>query len=179
MDLRNHCLLAMPHQTGYFASAMIVLCEHDENGALGFVVNQPMTLNLAKIMDEVGLAPHPDDDPTRVYSGGPVETGRGFVLSQHAFGQATQPFAELYVSGHSSDLAEARELLHNHQALFVLGYAGWDAGQLDQEMADNAWLSLPYDPKWLFQTPCAQRYDRALAQLGIQRHQLSHAAGRS
>ena len=179
MDLRKHCLLAMPHQTGFFQDTLIVMCEHDAQGALGFVVNKPIDLNLAKIMAEVDLPEHADDELTRVYSGGPVETERGFVLSREAIGQSTAPFDGLHVTGHSGDLIDARRALHASQALFVLGYAGWDAGQLDQEMADNAWLSVPYDPDFLFKTPSAARYERALTPLGIQRHQLSQFAGRA
>lgn len=177
MNLRQHLLIAMPHQEGFFQDTVIVVCEHDDQGALGFVVNKPVTANLSTVLQEVDLASDEDDEVTRVYAGGPVDTERGFVLSRAPIGQCTTPFDELYVTGHASDLLEARTALHQSEALFVLGYAGWSAGQLDQEMADNAWLSLPYRADILFKTPSAARYDRALAPLGIARHQLSQFSG--
>lgn len=179
MNLRNQCLLAMPHQEGFFQDTVIVVCEHDEKGALGFVINKPLTVNLAKVMQEVDLPEQEDDELTRVYSGGPVETERGFVLSAEPIGQSTSPFEGLHVTGHASDLPQARRALHSGQALFLLGYAGWSEGQLDQEMADNAWLSLPYNPDLLFATPSAARFDRALAPLGIAKYQLSQFSGQA
>lgn len=179
MNLRQHLLIAMPHQGGFFQDTVIVVCEHDEQGALGFVINKPLTTNLSAVLDEVDLDSDSADEVTRVYSGGPVDTERGFVLAQDPIGQSTTPFEGLHITGHASDLPAARSTLHRHEALFVLGYAGWDGGQLDQEMLDNAWLSLPYQPDLLFKTPSAARYERALAPLGIARHQLSQFSGQA
>ena len=179
MNLRQHLLLAMPHQEGFFENAVVVLCEHDEAGALGFVVNKPIKTDLAHILKEVQQDFDEDDEQTSIYAGGPVETERGFVLSPTPIGQSTSPFEHLHITGHASDLTQARDALHRGNALFVLGYAGWSAGQLDQEMADNAWLSLPYDQSLLFDTPSHKRFDQALAPMGISRHQLSQFSGQA
>jgi len=179
--LKHHFLIAMPHMADpNFAQALIYLIEHGPQGAMGLVINRPSGLTLADVLEQlrpeepIALACH----EFTVYSGGPVQSDRGFVLhpSQEQF-QATLALGELGMST-SQDVLFAIADGHGPQQHFIaLGYAGWDAGQLEAELADNAWLSCPADPHILFELPAEQRLQAAAASLGIDLRLLSSQVG--
>lgn len=180
-SLRHHFLLAMPSLSeGIFAHSLTYLCDHGPEGAMGIVVNRPLDLTLGEIFEHLDL----DGDSQRggepVLAGGPVQTERGFVLHTPTLEQweATLPLTETLALTTSRDILDA--LAQNRgprQALVALGYAGWSAGQLEEELAANAWLTLPADNSLIFDVPFAERLDVAASRLGIDLHLMAPGAG--
>ncbi|TVP88031.1 MAG: YqgE/AlgH family protein [Pseudomonadaceae bacterium] len=180
--LKHHFLLAMPHMADEnFAHTLIYLCEHNADGAMGLIINQPSELNLAEVISQ--LAPEQQALPAAlftqsVFSGGPVETERGFVLHDDPRPwDATADLGELRLTTSRDILLAMAEGDGPEHTLIALGYAGWDAGQLDQELVDNVWLSCPADQHILFDLPPAQRLQAAARSLGIDLGQLSSQSG--
>ncbi|WP_375138947.1 YqgE/AlgH family protein [Azohydromonas caseinilytica] len=183
IDLTNQFLIAMPGMTDdNFAGAVVYLCEHSDKGALGLMINKPTDITLQNLFEKVDLRlDRADliDEP--VYFGGPVQTERGFVLHETQPGNAYS--STLAMPGGlgmttSKDVLEA--LSHGagpRRVLVTLGYSGWGAGQLEEEIARNGWLNVQADPDIIFDTPPEQRYARALALLGIDPRMLSGEAG--
>ncbi len=185
IDLTNQFLIAMPGMADEtFAGAVVYLCEHNEKGALGLVINKPIDIKLRKLFEKVELQLGLDalgDEP--VYFGGPVQTERGFVLHEK-IGEGTLPYnSTLSVPGGlamttSKDVLEAMAGGGGpRKVLITLGYSGWQAGQLEDEIGRNGWLTVQADPKVIFDTPIDQRYDRAVGLLGIDPRMLSQEAG--
>jgi putative transcriptional regulator len=179
--LKHHFLIAMPHMADpNFAQTVTYLVEHNEQGAMGLVINRPNGLNLADVLEQL----RPDEPPPAlcqslpIFAGGPVQTDRGFVLhpSGHNF-QATLELGELALSTSQDALFAIADGKGPAKHLITLGYAGWDAGQLETELADNAWLTCPADTAILFDTPAEQRLGAAAARLGINLSLLTAQAG--
>ena len=179
--LKHHFLIAMPHMADpNFAQTVTYLVEHNEQGAMGPVINRPNGLNLADVLEQL----RPDEPPPAlcqslpIFAGGPVQTDRGFVLhpSGHSF-QATLELGELALSTSQDALFAIADGSGPDRYLISLGYAGWDAGQLEAELADNAWLTCPADSAILFDTPFDQRLSAAAARLGINLSLLTAQAG--
>ena len=179
--LKHHFLIAMPHMADpNFAQTVTYLVEHNEQGAMGLVINRPNGLNLADVLEQL----RPDEPPPAlcqslpIFAGGPVQTDRGFVLhpSGHSF-QATLELGELALSTSQDALFAIADGSGPDRYLISLGYAGWDAGQLEAELADNAWLTCPADSAILFDTPFDQRLSAAAARLGINLSLLTAQAG--
>ncbi|UQY37069.1 YqgE/AlgH family protein [Pseudomonas fulva] len=179
--LKHHFLIAMPHMDDpNFAHTVIYLIDHNDQGAMGLVINRPNGLNLADVLEQL----RPDSQPAGlcqslpIFSGGPVQTDRGFVL--HPEGpqfQATVNLGELGLSTSQDVLFAIAEGHGPANHLIALGYAGWGAGQLEAELADNAWLTCPASPAILFETPYDQRLGAAAALLGIDLNLLTAQAG--
>ncbi|AMO74054.1 MULTISPECIES: YqgE/AlgH family protein [Pseudomonas] len=179
--LKHHFLIAMPHMADpNFAQTLTYLVEHNEQGAMGLVINRPSGLNLSDVLEQLRPEPLP---PARcqgitVYSGGPVQTDRGFVL--HPAGQlfqATLELGELNLSTSQDVLFSIADGSGPAQSVIALGYAGWEAGQLEAELADNAWLTCPADLEVLFDVPAEQRLAAAAQRLGINLSLLTAQAG--
>ncbi|WP_028238431.1 YqgE/AlgH family protein [Stutzerimonas azotifigens] len=179
--LKHHFLLAMPHMAdANFAQALIYLVEHNAEGAMGLVVNRPSGLSLADVLEQL----RPDAPVSAlcqsipIFSGGPVQTDRGFVL--HPAGQAFQATLSLGPLGLSTS-QDALFAIADSQGparhFIALGYAGWEAGQIEAELADNAWLTCPADPVILFDLPYDQRLKAAASRLGVDLSLLSTQAG--
>ena len=178
---KNHFLIALPSVSGgFFEHTLTYLCEHDEKGAMGLVINQHMGVHTSEILGEMNIEHGDDmlDEP--VLAGGPVQQERGFILHRRD-GREWQNSLNLndYIALTTSpDILKAFADNSVPDGAFVcLGYAGWDAGQLEQELLDNCWLTLPADPEILFDLPVEQRYDAALAKLGVRAEQLTHFSG--
>jgi putative transcriptional regulator len=180
-SLRDHFLIAMPSLTqGIFAHSVTYVCEHSDSGAMGIVINQPLDLCLHDILQHLqidGARAHQSDP---IMAGGPVQTDRGFVL--HRAGEreweSTLRISDEVALTTSRDILAA--IAHDEGpagALLALGYAGWSAGQLEGELAANAWLTLPADSAIIFNTPIARRLDAAAARLGIDLARLAPGAG--
>ncbi|WP_313515498.1 YqgE/AlgH family protein [Pseudomonas sp.] len=179
--LKHQLLIAMPHMADpNFAQTVIYLVEHNDQGAMGLIINRPNGLNLADVLEQL----RPDSEPAprcediAIFTGGPVQTDRGFVL--HPAGeiyQATVALGELSLSTSQDVLFAIAEGSGPAQSLITLGYAGWEAGQLEAELVDNAWLSCPVDLDILFQIPAERRLDAAAAYLGINLALLTSQAG--
>lgn len=184
VDFSRQLLVAMPGMVGgSLANTVIYICEHNAEGALGVVINRPTDLTLGDLLQridlelslEIGLR---QDDA--VHFGGPVQTDRGFVLHSPIgdYG-ASITLGEVALTTSRDVLQEVAAGGGPKQLLVTLGYAGWGAGQLEEEMAQGAWLHVDVDEKLdiLFVTPAAKRYEAALAQLGIDPIMLTGVAG--
>lgn len=179
--LKHHFLIAMPHMADpNFAQTVTYLVEHNEQGAMGLVINRPNGLNLADVLEQL----RPDEQPPAlcqslpIFAGGPVQTDRGFVLhpAGHSF-QATLELGELALSTSQDALFAIADGHGPSRHLITLGYAGWEAGQLETELTENAWLTCPADSDILFDTPFDQRLSAAAARLGINLSLLTAQAG--
>ncbi len=184
IDLTNQFLIAMPGMgDDTFSGAVVYLCEHTEAGALGLVINKPIDITLKNLFEKVELellAPDLGGQP--VYFGGPVQTERGFVLHDEMADQA--PYnSTLAIRGGlamttSKDVLEALAGGGGPKRLLVtLGYSGWAAGQLEDEIGRNGWLTVDATPEIIFNTPVEQRYGRAVSLLGFDPAMLSQEAG--
>ncbi|HSX71099.1 YqgE/AlgH family protein [Pseudomonas subflava] len=179
--LKHHFLIAMPHMADpNFAQTVTYLVEHNEQGAMGLVINRANGLTLADVLEQL----RPDETPPArcqalpILAGGPVQTDRGFVLhpTGHSF-QATLELGELALSTSQDVLFAIADGSGPDKHLITLGYAGWEAGQLEAELADNAWLTCPADAAILFDTPLDGRLSAAAARLGINLSLLTAQAG--
>lgn len=181
VNLTNHFLIAMPNMADpYFAKSLTYICDHNENGALGIVVNRPIELTLGGLFEQIGLELHDDDKVDQpVFFGGPVQMDRGFVLHQPLGNwQSTLAMNELFGLTTSKDILVAvGEGRGPDKMLVTLGYAGWEAGQLESEIAQNAWLTVEAASEIIFGMAPELRYDAAIHMLGIDLGNLSGEAG--
>jgi putative transcriptional regulator len=200
-QLSHHFLIAMPGlEDPTFAKSVVYVCEHSERGAMGLIINKPGDLSLKHLFEKVELPLHRQDLlQSNVLHGGPVQTERGFVLhdpmlekdsvdSENSNTEAVATPNSIYASTlsvpgglamtTSKDVLEALANGSGPQRVVVtLGYASWGEGQLESEIGENSWLTVPADPAVIFDTPIAQRYDKALSLLGLQAWMLSSEAG--
>jgi putative transcriptional regulator len=165
------------------------MCEHSERGALGLVINKPSDIVLSRLFEKVDLPMGREDLANQpVFQGGPVQTERGFVLHEAIDtgegGEGESVYAStLSIPGGlemttSKDVLEAMASGAGPRKVFVtLGYASWGEGQLESEITENSWLTVEADPSLIFDAPVDERYDRAMALLGLQSWMLSPDAG--
>ncbi len=181
MNLTQHFLIAMPAMSDpHFSKTLTFICEHNDQGALGVVVNRPIDLTLHALLEQIEITPETDAAKLiPVHYGGPVQTDRGFVLHTPAgTWQSTLAVGEHIGLTTSKDILQAVARGDGPpQMLVTLGYAGWAPGQLEHELAQNAWLTVNADARILFETPAERRYDASLKLLGIDLAMLSDAAG--
>jgi len=187
LNLTHHFLIAMPGlDDRSFAKSVVYMCEHSERGALGLVINKPSDINLKGLFDKIELPLHRSDlVQTPVFQGGPVQTERGFVLHESMMppGSASVYASTMTIPGGlemttSKDVLEALSTGAGPRKIFVsLGYSAWGQGQLESEISENSWLTVAADVAVIFDTPVAQRYDKALLLLGLQSWMLSPGAG--
>jgi putative transcriptional regulator len=178
-SLKNHFLIAMPGLNDpRFAQSVTYICEHNAGGAMGIVINQAANISYNELFAQLKLnSDYQDHSPLLL--GGPVQKERGFVLHSSEKKWAST----LIVSEHIS-ITGSKDILNdiaNHNgpesALIALGYAGWNAGQLEDEILSNSWLTVPADTHIIFDTPLDQRWTLAAKQLGIDLHLLSTQVG--
>ena len=186
INLTHHFLIAMPTlQDELFAKSVIYMCEHTERGALGLIINKPSDINVKALFDKVELPLRREDlIETPVFQGGPVQTERGFVLHESMMpGNESVYASTMTIPGGlemttSKDVREALSTGAGPRKIFVsLGYSAWTEGQLESELLDNSWLTVAADLTLIFDTPVAQRYDKALLLLGLESWTLSPVAG--
>ena len=185
INLTNQFLIAMPGMAeGAFAGSVVYLCQHTETGALGLVINKPTDIQPKHLFEKVEPSldtPSLAEQP--VYFGGPVQTERGFVLHERV-GDEPSPYSSTLSIPGGLDMTTSKDVLEalSHGAgpkrlLVTLGYSGWAAGQLEDEIGRNGWLTVDATPEIIFDTPVDKRYDRALSLLGIDPMMLSQDAG--
>jgi putative transcriptional regulator len=187
IDLTNQFLIAMPGMADdTFAGTVVYLCEHTERGALGLVINKPIDIKLKNLFEKVELAsPSQPLAEQPVFFGGPVQTERGFVLhepkgSSDSIGSynSTMEVPGGLSMTTSKDVLEAMaEGGGPTRVLVTLGCSGWQAGQLEDEIGRNGWLTVGADPAVIFDTPVEKRYERAVSLLGFDPRMLSQEAG--
>jgi putative transcriptional regulator len=180
IDLSNQFLMAMPGMvTGELAGTVIYVCEHGPKGALGLVINRPTDLSLSSLLEKIDLKLEITPFQTNtVFFGGPVHTDRGFVLhtAQGDYNSSIK-LGALALTTSRDVLQEVAAGKGPEKLLVTLGYAGWGAGQLENELAQNAWLNVAADIDVIFSTPPELRYPAALKLLGIDPIMLTVAAG--
>jgi putative transcriptional regulator len=179
--LRDHFLLAMPRLTeGIFAHSITYICEHGESGAMGIVINRPLDLTVAEIFEHLQITTQEDFSDEPVMAGGPVQLDHGFVLHRNCdkTWEASLKITDEITLTTSRDILRAIAVGEGpRDHLIALGYAGWAAGQLEQELAENSWLTLPGKSDVIFSTPADQRLGAAAALLGIDMNLISGQAG--
>ena len=191
LDLTDHFLIAMPSMLDpVFGGTVVYLCEHNQNGALGVVINKPTDMTMDVLFDRINLKLEiihdtPEAKPglyrSQVMFGGPVQVERGFVLhsAMDQFSSTLQVTDGISLTT-SKDVLEA--VAHGdgpEQVLVSLGCSGWSAGQLEEELGRNGWLTVKADPAIIFDLPVEQRFTAALALLGIDPVMLSGDFGRA
>jgi len=180
-NLTDQFLIAMPGlDDPNFSRTVTYICEHNERGAMGIVVNRPTGLELGDILEQMEIADAAEPVRRRpVYLGGPVQPERGFVLHLHdrLWDSTLQVSSEISVTT-SRDILEAMAAGQGPQHVLVaLGYAGWGEGQLESELSANTWLSSRADPQIIFELPLEQRWQAAANLLGIDLGLISGDAG--
>jgi putative transcriptional regulator len=195
INLTNHFLIAMPRlEDEQFSRSVVYLCDHSERGALGLIINRPSDINLQSLFQKVDLnLGRGDLVDAPVFHGGPVQTERGFVLHEAVKGQSSEGqeasdavYASTMTIPGGLEMTTSRDVLEalSHgggpqRVIVTLGYASWGGGQLESEIAENAWLTVGADKRLIFDTPVADRWDQALALLGLQSWMLSPDVGHS
>lgn len=180
-SLTNHLLIAMPSLTDpNFSQTVALICEHTEKGALGIVLNKPLPMRLSDVLSQMKLEPSSESIGSQpVLRGGPVNTDRGFVLHRPGgqWDHTHKVSDDIQVTTSRDVLAAMARGEGPSDAFIALGYAGWESGQLEREIRDNAWLSMPVDARVVFELPYEERWVAAWRLLGIDPEQLSPVAG--
>lgn len=181
MDLTGKFLIAMPGMGDpRFEHSVVAVCAHSPEGTMGLIVNKPLPKpGLVDLLDQLGITVTASDTGAApILFGGPVETGRGFVLHSPDWAAATMPVGEGLAMTATRDILE--EIAAGRgpmQALLALGYAGWGPGQLEQEILENGWLISEADPALALGAEHATKWTRAIQAMGIDPHSLSATAG--
>lgn len=179
--LADHFLIAMPSLADpHFVRGVTLICQHDESGAMGLVINHLSEYTLDEVLRQMEIQ---SDSPTlgrqAVLIGGPVQPDRGFVLHDDPrdFGSTLRFGQGLAVSTSRDILQEMAKGAGPARTLIALGYAGWTAGQLEFELSQNAWLTVPADKAIFFETPLEERWQAAARSLGVDISKMSDAIG--
>ncbi|MEX1056601.1 MAG: YqgE/AlgH family protein [Natronospirillum sp.] len=174
-NLSHHLLVAMPMiGDAFFARSVVYLVQHDEEGVMGVIVNKPVAMTWDNLMRNLDIATAPNPEAPPLVFGGPVMRERGFVLHPEVGRWESSLNNEHWGITTSRDILQAVVSGNGpEQVQICLGYAGWTHGQLEQELAENAWLALPATTDLVFDIPPYERYNAALTALGIDISQLS------
>ncbi len=180
-NLTNHLLVAMPGlEDPHFAQTVTLVCEHSDKGALGIVLNKPLTMRLSEVLTQMNLPARDDAVGAQiVLRGGPVHQDRGFVLHRPGGAwESTHKISDSIQVTTSRDVLAAMARGEGPEKAFIaLGYAQWGAGQLEQELKDNSWLTLPLNDDGLFELPYEDRWLAAWRSLGVDVTDVSTRAG--
>jgi putative transcriptional regulator len=191
IDLKHHFLIAMPGlEDETFARSVIYMCEHSERGAMGLIINKPADISMRLLFDKVELPLRREDLMNNAVShGGPLQTERGFVLHDpirmdKPLEDGSSVYASTLVVPGGLEMTTSRDVLEAlssgvgpRRVLITLGYASWGEGQLESELGENTWLTVPASADVIFEVPMSERYDRALDLLGLKSWMLSPDAG--
>lgn len=179
--LANQLLIAVPSLADpTFSRTVALICRHDADGAMGLVLNRPSEYTLGDVLDQMGIA---DGDlrlrSERVLAGGPVHGERGFVLhdGDGRWDSSLQVTDGLHVTTSRDVLNALARGEGPRRATVVLGCAGWGAGQLEQELADNSWITADYDPALLFSLPLEARWEAAAGHIGVDIRRMTDYSG--
>lgn len=189
-NLTKQLLIAMPSmEDPNFSHTVTVVCEHNQNGAMGIIINQPTTMFVDELLRNLNTPSiektTQDDNQIRlakhgpVYAGGPVHIDRGFILHD-----SDRQWPSTHIIDNDLKLTTSEDILFDiaqdkgpENAIVALGYAGWGAGQLEQEISNNAWLTVPYEADIVFNTPIEQRWQSAATKIGVDLHLISNQTG--
>ena len=180
-SLKNYFLLAMPGLNDpNFAQSVVYICEHNADGAMGLIINQQLDIPVKAIFDQLELSYLDECGSSLIFDGGPVQRDRGFILHP----SVEQQWESTVAIGDDISLTASKDILTDialgngpENALITLGYSSWEAGQLEQELTQNSWLTIPADSAIIFHTDCAKRAGAAASTIGLDLAMLSHDAG--
>lgn len=179
--LNDQFLIAMPALGDpNFNRSVTYICEHNDDGALGIVINKPMSLNLGDVFSQLELeCPSRDQCAMPVLLGGPVQPERGFVLHRSSvdWDSSIRVSKDIQVTTSRDVLKSMADGHGPDPAIVALGYAGWTAGQLEREMTENAWLTVPASDEIIFEVPYERRWEAAAASIGVDLNQIGNLSG--
>ena len=181
-NLTDYFLIAMPEMDDqFFAGSVVYICEHNDEGAMGVCINKPSPLTMNQFFEAINERTPLQYDETAVLLGGPMQVDRGFLVhtpvgSWESSLLVTDDIAFTTSRDIIENLAKNRDNDMN-KTLATIGYSGWKKDQLEQELADNAWLVVPADQHIMFDVPVDERYQAALALLGVNAGQLVQGVG--
>lgn len=181
-SLQNYLLIASPSMDDpYFARTVTYICEHNEHGAMGLIINQPVGMKLKELVKQVDDKAEVIDEKAQdiILAGGPVSQDRGFILhsSQPGWASSLTMTSELMVTTSKDIISSLGNKEAPEKSLIMLGYAGWTAGQLEEEIQTNSWLMVEADSDILFDTPIHKKWETAVQRLGIDVWQLGPDVG--
>lgn len=181
-SLQNQFLIAMPSLTDrYFMRSVIYVAEHSAEGAMGIVINQPSSMTFRELIKQTDKTAIINEDFSEkiIVCGGPVYPDRGFVVhsSQSGWSSSVEVSSEIMITTSKDILSVLGNEKGPRKSVIALGYAGWDAGQLEKEIADNAWLTVPADEEILFDVPIKNKWQATMQKLGVDVWQLSQFSG--
>ena len=190
-NLAKQLLIAMPSmEDSNFSRTVTIICEHNQDGAMGIIINQPTTLFVDELLSNLeateSASKESEHKPQKfihnhdpVYAGGPVQIDRGFILHD-----SDKQWESTHMIDNDLSLTTSEDILlaiaqgkGPENTLIALGYAGWGAGQLEQELSANAWLTVPYEAGIIFDTPIEKRWQSAATKIGVDLHLISNQAG--
>ncbi|KQN64608.1 YqgE/AlgH family protein [Erwinia sp. E602] len=185
MNLQHHFLIAMPAlQDPMFRRSVVYICEHNDDGAMGLIVNKPMeNLTVEGMLKKLKIDTDSRDPAIKldkpVFSGGPLAEDRGFILhsSQGSFGSSIRVSDNTVITTSRDVLETMGTAQQPQQVLVALGYCAWEKDQLEEELLENAWLTAPANSNILFRTPIAERWREAAKSIGIDIHNITSEAG--
>ncbi len=189
-NLTKQLLIAMPSmEDPNFSRTVTIICEHNQNGAMGIIINQPTSMSVDELL--INFTSDDVSETTRenpaisesqhgpVYAGGPVHIDRGFILHD-----SDRQWPSTHIIDNDLKLTTSEDILVDiaqgkgpENAIVALGYAGWGAGQLEQEISENSWLTVPYEADIIFNTPVEQRWQSAATKIGVDLHLISSQTG--
>ncbi len=181
-SLQNYLLIASPSmQDPYFARTVTYICEHNEHGAMGLVINQPVGMKLKELVNQVDDKAEVLDEKANdiILAGGPVSQDRGFILhtTQPGWSASLSMNSDIMVTTSKDIISSLGNEHAPEKSLIILGYAGWTAGQLEEEIQTNSWLMVEADTELLFDTPIHKKWEAAVQRLGIDVWQLGPDVG--
>jgi len=185
-DLSGQLLLATPSlQERQFKDSVILLCHHDQEGSMGLIINRPQDISIRDVLEDIQLSPNEavlktyPDYRLATYEGGPMDTFRGFVLHDdwHMYESTMKITTDLHLTTSKDVLEEIAQGHGPEYFMLVLGYAGWEAGQLEQELVDNSWLIAGANQHIVFQTPPEHRWSLGAQSMGVDKSHLSSQIG--
>lgn len=185
MNLQHHFLIAMPAlQDPLFKRAVVYICEYNDEGAMGIIINKPLeNLQIDGVLEKLKIDPEPRDPAIRldkpVFIGGPLAEDRGFILHSppDTFTSSIRISDETVITTSRDVLETIGTAKQPADVIVALGYSSWEKGQLEQEILDNAWLTAPADAAILFHTPISERWREAAKLIGIDIYNMPSEAG--
>lgn len=185
MNLTNHFLVAMPSMKDpYFQHSVIYICEHNEEGAMGLIINSPIDITVGGMLKQVDIESAYPQSQTKslkepVFNGGPVSEDRGFILHRPKdhYESSVRMTDDIAVTTSKDILTVLGTDAEPQGYIVALGYSGWEAGQLENELSDNSWLTIEADSDLIFNTPTRDKWNKAIQKLGIDPVQLSGESG--
>ena len=181
LNLTNHLLIAMPSmEDPNFAKTVTLICEHNDEGAMGIVINRKTDIALDEVYEQMEIESSTEAKKDQmVHIGGPVQEQRGFILHDggNAYDSTMKITDDLFITTSRDILEEMAQGKGPEHSLIALGYAGWSPGQLEDEVLNNAWLTSPANNDILFEMPNDRRWEAAAKMVGVDIHQISGQAG--